>query len=179
MQTLHLIDASLYVFRAWHSMPPHFSDRDGAPVNAVHGFTRFLCDFLERAKPTHALAAFDESLTSSFRNNIYPAYKANRELPPAELLVQFAYCKRIAGGARTDRVVGFVLRGRRSDRQRGRARARRGFSHRHRFGRQGFRPDDRRRRRTVGFFQKRTLGCGRGQAPARRAARSGCRFSWR
>jgi 5'-3' exonuclease len=95
-QTLHLIDASLYVFRAWHSMPPHFSDRDGAPVNAVHGFTRFLCDFLERAKPTHALAAFDESLTSSFRNNIYPAYKANRELPPAELLVQFAYCKRIA-----------------------------------------------------------------------------------
>ena len=96
MQTLHLIDASLYVFRAWHSMPPHFSDRDGAPVNAVHGFTRFLCDFLERAKPTHALAAFDESLTSSFRNDIYPAYKANRELPPAELLVQFAYCKRIA-----------------------------------------------------------------------------------
>jgi len=96
MQTLHLIDASLYVFRAWHSMPPQFSDRDGAPVNAVHGFTRFLCDFLERAKPTHVLAAFDESLTSSFRNNIYPAYKANRELPPAELLVQFSYCKRIA-----------------------------------------------------------------------------------
>ena len=96
MQTVHLIDASLYVFRAWHSMPPQFSDRDGAPVNAVHGFTRFLCDFLERAKPTHVLAAFDESLTSSFRNNIYPAYKANRELPPAELLVQFAYCKRIA-----------------------------------------------------------------------------------
>jgi len=94
--TLHLIDASLYVFRAWHSMPPQFSDRDGAPVNAVHGFARFLCEFLERARPTHVLAAFDESLTSSFRNGIYPAYKANREMPPAELLVQFAYCKRIA-----------------------------------------------------------------------------------
>lgn len=96
MQTLHLIDASLYVFRAWHSMPPEFFDADGAPVNAVHGFTRFLCDFLERAQPTHIAVAFDESLTSSFRNAIYPAYKANRELPPAELKVQFDYCKRVA-----------------------------------------------------------------------------------
>lgn len=97
MHTLHLIDASLYIFRAWHSMPASaFTDRDGAPVNAVHGFTRFLCDFLERTLPTHALTAFDESLTSSFRNAIYPAYKAHRELPPAELLVQFNYCKQIA-----------------------------------------------------------------------------------
>ncbi len=95
-QTLHLIDASLYVFRAWHSMPPEFFDNDGAPVNAVHGFTRFLCDFLERTQPTHIAVAFDESLTSSFRNAIYPAYKANRELPPAELKVQFDYCKRVA-----------------------------------------------------------------------------------
>ena len=96
MQTVHLIDASLYIFRAWHSMPPDFVDVDGAPVNAVHGFTRFLCDFLERAQPTHIAVAFDESLTSSFRNAIYPAYKANRELPPAELKVQFEYCKRVA-----------------------------------------------------------------------------------
>ena len=96
-QTLHLIDASLYIFRAWHSMPPEFFDTDGAPVNAVHGFTRFLCDFLERTQPTHVVVAFDESLTSSFRNAIYPAYKANRELPPEELKVQFDYCKRVAG----------------------------------------------------------------------------------
>jgi DNA polymerase-1 len=94
--TLHLIDASLYVFRAWHSMPPELRDKDGAPINAVHGFTRFLCDFLERVRPTHVLAAFDESLTSSFRNGIYPHYKANRELPPQELIVQFGYCRRIA-----------------------------------------------------------------------------------
>ena len=94
--TLHLIDASLYVFRAWHSMPPELRDKDGAPINAVHGFTRFLCDFLERVRPTHVLAAFDESLTSSFRNGIYPRYKANRELPPRELIVQFDYCRRVA-----------------------------------------------------------------------------------
>jgi len=94
--TLHLIDASLYVFRAWHSMPPELRDKDGAPINAVHGFTRFLCDFLERVRPTHVLAAFDESLTSSFRNGIYPHYKANREMPPRELIVQFDYCRRVA-----------------------------------------------------------------------------------
>ena len=96
MQTLHLIDSSLYVFRAWHSLPNEFHDVDGAPVNAVQGFTRFLCDFLERVRPTHVLAAFDESLVSSFRNSIYPEYKANRELPPPELKVQFNYCKQVA-----------------------------------------------------------------------------------
>jgi 5'-3' exonuclease len=97
MQTAHFIDASLYIFRAWHSLPSSsFSDRDGAPINAVHGFTRFLCEFCEKARPTHVIVAFDESLTSSFRNAIYPAYKAHRELPPAELLRQFDYCKRVA-----------------------------------------------------------------------------------
>jgi DNA polymerase-1 len=95
-RTLYLIDASLYVFRSWHAVPAEFHDSDGAPVNAVYGFVRFLCDFLERAKPTHVVVAFDESLTSSFRNGIYPEYKANRELPPAELIAQFAYCKSIA-----------------------------------------------------------------------------------
>lgn len=94
-QTIHLVDASLYVFRAWHSVPPEFFDVDGRPVNAVYGFTRFLLDLLERTRPSHCGVAFDESLTSSFRNAIYPEYKANRELPPEELKVQFAYCQRI------------------------------------------------------------------------------------
>ena len=91
-----LVDASLYVVRAWHSSPPDFTDVDGHPVNAVHGFTRFLLDLLERAKPSHAAICFDESLTSSFRNAIYPDYKANRELPPDELIRQFAYCREVA-----------------------------------------------------------------------------------
>ncbi|HNR91874.1 MAG TPA: 5'-3' exonuclease H3TH domain-containing protein [Dokdonella sp.] len=93
---VYLVDASLYVFRAWHSIPPDFTDIDGHPVNAVHGFTRFLLDLLERVRPGHAAIAFDESLTGSFRNAIYPAYKANRELPPAELVRQFDYCREVA-----------------------------------------------------------------------------------
>jgi DNA polymerase-1 len=93
---VHLIDGSLYVFRAWHSMPDEFHDADGHPVNAVHGFTRFLCELLERVKPEHLAVAFDASLTTSFRNAIYPAYKANRELPPPDLERQFVLCREVA-----------------------------------------------------------------------------------
>ncbi|MGA0585935.1 5'-3' exonuclease [Dyella sp. KRB-257] len=91
----HLIDGSLYVFRAWHSMPDEFHDADGHPVNAVHGYTRFLCELLEKARPSRVAVAFDASLTSSFRNAIYPPYKANRELPPPDLERQFVLCRAI------------------------------------------------------------------------------------
>ncbi len=92
---VHLVDGSLYVFRAWHSMPDEFHDADGHPVNAVHGFTRFLCELLEKVKPEHLAVAFDASLTTSFRNAIYPAYKANRELPPPDLERQFVLCREV------------------------------------------------------------------------------------
>lgn len=93
--TAHLVDGSLYVFRAWHSMPDEFHDADGHSVNAVHGYTRFLCELIERTRPEHLAVAFDASLTSSFRNAIYPPYKANRELPPPELERQFVLCRAI------------------------------------------------------------------------------------
>ena len=91
--TLHLVDASLYVFRAWHSMPDEWHDADGWPVNAVHGFARFLLELLERERPTHIVVAFDEALDSCFRNAIYPQYKANRPPAPDELRRQFAYVR--------------------------------------------------------------------------------------
>lgn len=90
---LYLVDASLYVFRAWHSMPDEFHDADGWPTNAVHGFARFLLELLERERPRHIAIAFDEALDSCFRNRIYPAYKANREPAPEELRRQFGHCK--------------------------------------------------------------------------------------
>ena len=91
--TLHLVDASMYVFRAWHSMPDEFHDADGWPTNAVHGFARFLLELLERERPGHIAIAFDEALDSCFRNALYPAYKANRDPAPPELKRQFAWCK--------------------------------------------------------------------------------------
>src|SRR6476469_11093203 len=91
--TLYLVDASLYVFRAWHSMPDEFRDSDGWPTNAVHGFARFLLELLERERPRHIAIAFDEALDSCFRNTLYPPYKANRDPAPEQLRRQFAHCK--------------------------------------------------------------------------------------
>ncbi len=90
---IYLIDASVYVFRAYYSMPPDMHDRDGRPVHAVFGFARFLCDLIERAAPRYLAVAFDASLTTSFRNRIYPAYKANREPAPPDLDWQFHRCR--------------------------------------------------------------------------------------
>lgn len=90
---LYLVDASLYVFRAWHSIPDEFQDNQGWPVNAVHGFARFLLDLLERERPRHIAIAFDEALDSCFRHRIYAAYKANRDPAPDALRRQFAHCK--------------------------------------------------------------------------------------
>ena len=94
---LYLVDASLYVFRAWHSMPDEFRDADGWPTNAVHGFARFLLELVERERPKHVAVAFDEALDSCFRNRFYPAYKANRPPAPEELRRQFVHCKALAG----------------------------------------------------------------------------------
>ncbi|ATS50657.1 exodeoxyribonuclease IX [Xanthomonas citri pv. fuscans CFBP 6996] len=90
---LYLVDASLYVFRAWHSIPDEFQDAQGWPTNAVHGFARFLLDLLEREDPQHITIAFDEALDSCFRHAIYPAYKGNRTPAPDALRRQFAHCK--------------------------------------------------------------------------------------
>ncbi|NJC50583.1 UNVERIFIED_ORG: 5'-3' exonuclease [Xanthomonas campestris] len=90
---LYLVDASLYVFRAWHSIPDEFQDAQGWPTNAVHGFARFLLDLLEREDPQHITIAFDEALDSCFRHALYPAYKGNRTPAPDALRRQFAHCK--------------------------------------------------------------------------------------
>ena len=92
---LYLIDASVFVFRAYYSVPIALVDLDGNPVNALHGFARFLGDLLERVRPEHIAVAFDETLVSSFRNTLFPAYKANREPAPDDLKRQFIQCRRV------------------------------------------------------------------------------------
>ncbi len=95
MPAVHLVDASFFIFRAYYSIPDHMVDPSGQPVNAVYGFARFISDLLERERPTHVAVAFDESLASSFRNRLYPPYKANREPAPPELKEQFARCREL------------------------------------------------------------------------------------
>jgi DNA polymerase-1 len=90
---VYLIDASFYVFRAWHSMPPDLMDGEGNPTHALYGFARFLGDLLERRRPNYVAVAFDESQGQSFRHKLYPAYKANRDAAPIALRRQFGLCR--------------------------------------------------------------------------------------
>jgi 5'-3' exonuclease len=92
---IFLVDASVYVFRAYHSMLPDMRDRDGNPMHAVFGFARFLGDLIERVRPSHIAVAFDQRRADSYRNRIYPAYKANRERAPADLALQFERCREL------------------------------------------------------------------------------------
>ncbi|HSH41616.1 MAG TPA: 5'-3' exonuclease H3TH domain-containing protein [Arenicellales bacterium] len=94
-KTIYLVDASIYIFRSWFSLPDTLTAADGAPVNAVYGFLRFLTEFVETTRPANIMVAFDQSLTTSFRSEIYPQYKANRDPAPPELKAQLAACERL------------------------------------------------------------------------------------
>ncbi len=89
------IDASYFIFRAYHSMPPDMADADGNATHALYGFARFISDLLEQVRPERIGVAFDLSLRSetSFRHGIFPAYKANRAPPPVDLERQFVLCR--------------------------------------------------------------------------------------
>jgi 5'-3' exonuclease len=96
LQPVYLVDASIYVFRAWFSISDEFANSAGEPTNAVYGFTGFLCSLLEQTSAEHIGVAFDESLSKSYRNEIYPEYKANREPAPEELKRQFRWARDVA-----------------------------------------------------------------------------------
>lgn len=93
--TLYLIDASPYIFRAFYSLPSSIRSPEGRPVNAVRGFADFLGRLLREERPGHALVAFDGSLTTSFRNEIYPPYKSSRDEPDADLVAQIDACREV------------------------------------------------------------------------------------
>ncbi|MBD2843458.1 DNA polymerase I [Erythrobacter rubeus] len=90
-QHLYLVDGSSYIFRAYHRLPP-LTDPEGTPVGAVYGYTTMLwklADDLDAAHgPTHLAVILDKD-SKSFRNDIYPEYKANRPEPPEDLRPQF------------------------------------------------------------------------------------------
>jgi 5'-3' exonuclease len=87
-----LVDASPYVFRSYFALP-ELTGPEGEPVQAVHGFATVLAKMLREERPQRVSVAFDESLTTSFRNEIFPAYKAHRTLPPPELEAQLGRCR--------------------------------------------------------------------------------------
>lgn len=88
MIVVHLVDASPYLFRAWFSLPKSIVDDGGNPRNAVYGFLAFLKKYIADEKPAHLAVAFDRHFNGSFRNEIYPPYKAQRDASPKELDAQ-------------------------------------------------------------------------------------------
>jgi DNA polymerase-1 len=91
MPHLYLVDGSSYIFRAFHRLPP-LTNKFGLNVGAVYGYTTMLwklVDSLNKADgPTHLAVILDAS-ESTFRNQLYDQYKANRPPPPPELVPQF------------------------------------------------------------------------------------------
>jgi DNA polymerase I len=87
-----LVDGSSYIFRAYHALPPLNRKSDGLQVNAVLGFCNMLWKLLREMppdnRPTHLAIVFDKS-EITFRNNLYPDYKAHRPPAPDDLIPQF------------------------------------------------------------------------------------------
>lgn len=90
---LVLIDGSSYIFRAYFAVP-HLSNSKGEPTNAVLGFTTMLLKVLRELKPSHLAIATDPP-GGSFRNTVYPEYKATRREIPPDLPPQIPYIKKV------------------------------------------------------------------------------------
>ena len=85
-KTIFLVDASLYIYRSFHAIPP-LSTSAGRPTNAVYGFLSSLHKLLRERKPEFLAMAFDAK-GPTFRHAIFPAYKANRPPMPEDLIQQ-------------------------------------------------------------------------------------------
>ena len=89
-----LIDGYGFVFRAYHALPP-LTRPDGTPVGAVYGFTNMLIKLLAGLDVSHVAVVFDAG-AKTFRNEIFPNYKANRPPCPEDLKPQFAIVRQAA-----------------------------------------------------------------------------------
>ncbi len=96
---VYLIDASGFIFRAYHALPQLTRKSDGLPVGAISGFCNMLWKVLEDLKageqPTHFACIFDAGAIT-FRNELYDQYKAHRPDPPEDLIPQFPLVRRAA-----------------------------------------------------------------------------------
>jgi 5'-3' exonuclease len=91
--TAYLIDTMAYVFRSFYAMRS-MSAPDGTPINAVFGLGMTLQRFIQEHEPRLAVCCFDAG-SKTFRNELFPDYKANRAAPPEELVPQFDLCREL------------------------------------------------------------------------------------
>lgn len=115
---LHIVDGSGYVYRAFYAVR-NLSTAAGEATNAIYGFSQMLEKTLREEKPSHFAMVFDSG-EPSFRNEIYPEYKANRDAPPEDLVAQIpkirevveAFCIRtfVPVGFEADDVIATLTR---------------------------------------------------------------------
>jgi DNA polymerase-1 len=116
--SVFLIDASSYIYRAFHALPP-LTSPDGLPTNAVYGFTTMLLKLLRDSNARYVAAVFD-SPGRTFRDDLFDAYKANREGMPDELAAQLPLIRDVLNtlrihqisvpGVEADDVIGTLAR---------------------------------------------------------------------
>ena len=92
-EPVYIVDALNYIFRAYHGIPANMTAPSGMLTNAVLGYLRTLLRIIKERKPQYMAAAFEGD--TSFRNQMFTAYKANRTEMPADLAPQIAYCRKI------------------------------------------------------------------------------------
>jgi len=95
-RSTYLVDASIYVFRAWYTWPKGDVDKNGQPIHAVLGFMDFVYQLLSqhKVKGANIAFAFDESQTHSMRREVCPNYKQHRRPIDHNLRYQFQCCRR-------------------------------------------------------------------------------------
>ncbi len=91
---LYLLDGSSYIYRAYYGIRD-LATAGGMPTNAIFGFTRMLLGLLQENRPDYLAVVFDRPREETFRREIYPEYKANRDATPEDLLVQIPYIRQV------------------------------------------------------------------------------------
>ena len=91
--TVFLVDGSGFIFRAFHALP-YLSNQRGLPTNALYGYLQMLLKLTKEYRPDYLAVAFDDS-KRTFRDEVFPEYKANRKAPPEDLIPQFPYFRQL------------------------------------------------------------------------------------
>ena len=91
---LYLLDGSSYIYRAFYGVRD-LATSGGVPTNAVYGFTRMLLGLLQEERPGHLAVVFDRPREETFRRELYPDYKANRDAMPEDLAAQIPAIRQI------------------------------------------------------------------------------------
>ena len=91
---LFLLDGSSYIYRAYYGVRD-LATSGGMPTNAVFGFTRMLLGLLQEHSPEYLAVVFDRPRDETFRRELYPEYKANRDAMPEDLVPQVPYIRKV------------------------------------------------------------------------------------